>query len=59
MNVFLDVLNENDYHLGMQLNYKLKYHIKTLTYIFLGGLLPGISIANTSEKKIYIIKKLN
>ena len=56
--IFLAILNENDYHLGMEICIKSKYLIKTITYILLGSLLPSISIANTSEKNSPDEKKI-
>ncbi len=37
---------------------KSKNLYKTLTYLFLGGLLPGISFANTTEKENFYYKKI-
>ncbi|CAM8316206.1 TonB-dependent receptor [Candidatus Methylopumilus universalis] len=56
--VYLAILNENDYHLGMEICNKSKYIIKTVTYILLGSLLPNISIANTFEKNSLDDKKI-
>ena len=56
--VYLAILNENDYHLGMEICIKSKYLIKTITYILIGSLLPSISIANTSEKNSSDDKKI-
>jgi catecholate siderophore receptor len=37
---------------------KSKNHYKTLTYLFIGRLLPGISFANTTEKENFYYKKI-
>ncbi len=42
----------------MEINNKLKYPNKTITYIFIGSLLPGISIANPAEKENFYHKKI-
>jgi len=42
----------------MEINNKSKYIYKTITYIFIGSLLPGISIANPAEKENLYYKKI-
>lgn len=42
----------------MGIHNKLKYINKTVTYLFLGSLLPGISIANSTEKENLYYKKI-
>lgn len=42
----------------MEIYNKLKYLNKTITYIFIGSLLPGISIANPAEKENFYHKKI-
>ncbi len=42
----------------MEIHNKLKYINKTVTYLFLGSLLPGISIANSTEKENLYYKKI-
>jgi catecholate siderophore receptor len=48
--IFLAILNENDYHLGMEIHKKPQYFKKICAYLFIGGMLPGLSIADTSSK---------
>ena len=42
----------------MEIHNKLKYINKTVTYLFLGSLLAGISIANSTEKENLYYKKI-
>jgi catecholate siderophore receptor len=42
----------------METHNKLKYINKTVTYLFLGSLLAGISIANSTEKENFYYKKI-
>jgi catecholate siderophore receptor len=42
----------------MEIYNKSKYLSKTITYIFIGSLLPGISIANPAEKENFYHKKI-
>jgi catecholate siderophore receptor len=48
--IFLAILNENDYHLGMEIHKKPQYFKKICAYLFIGGMLPGLSMADTSSK---------
>ena len=48
--VFLAILNENDYHLDMEIHKKPQYFKKIWAYLFIGGMLPGLSMADTSSK---------
>jgi catecholate siderophore receptor len=48
--IFLAILNENDYHLGMEIHKKPQYFKKICTYLFIGVMLPGLSMADTSSK---------
>mgnify|MGYP003893560961 CR=1 FL=1 len=48
--IFLAILNENDYHLGMEILKKPQYFKKICAYLFIGGMLPGLSMADTSSK---------
>jgi catecholate siderophore receptor len=48
--IFLAILNENDYHLGMEIHKKPQYFKKIWAYLFIGGMLPGLSMADTSSK---------
>ena len=48
--VFLAILNENDYHLGMEIHKKPQNFKKICAYLFIGGMLPGLSMADTSSK---------
>jgi len=42
----------------MEIDNKSKYLIKTISYLFIGSLLPGISIANPAEKENFYHKKI-
>ena len=48
--IFLAILNENDYHLDMEIHKKHQYFKKIWAYLFIGGMLPSLSIADTSSK---------
>jgi catecholate siderophore receptor len=48
--IFLAILNENDYHLGMEIHKKPQYFKKIWAYLFIGGMFPGLSMADTSSK---------
>jgi catecholate siderophore receptor len=48
--IFLAILNENDYHLDMEIHKKPQYFKKICAYLFIGGMLPGLSMADTSSK---------
>jgi catecholate siderophore receptor len=48
--IFLAILNENDYHLGMEIHKKPQYFNKMCAYVLIGGMLPGLSMADTSSK---------
>jgi catecholate siderophore receptor len=48
--IFLAILNENDYHLGMEIHKKPQSFKKICAYLFIGGMLPGLSMADTSSK---------
>jgi catecholate siderophore receptor len=48
--IFLAFLNENDYHLGMEIHKKPQYFKKIWAYLFIGGMFPGLSMADTSSK---------
>jgi catecholate siderophore receptor len=48
--IFLAILNENDYHLGMEILKKPQYFKKIWAYLFIGVMLPGLSMADTSSK---------
>jgi catecholate siderophore receptor len=48
--IFLAILNENDYHLGMEIHKKPQSFKKICAYLFIGGMLPGLSTADTSSK---------
>jgi catecholate siderophore receptor len=48
--IFLAILNENDYHLGMEILKKPQYFKKIWAYLFIGGMFPGLSMADTSSK---------
>jgi catecholate siderophore receptor len=48
--IIIAFLNENDYHLGMEIHKKPQYFTKIWAYLFIGGMLPGLSMADTSSK---------
>jgi catecholate siderophore receptor len=48
--IFLAILNENDYHLGMEIHKKPQYFKKICACLFIGGMFPGLSMADTSSK---------
>ena len=48
--IFLAILNENDYHLGMEIHKNPQYFKKIWAYLFIGGMFPGLSMADTSSK---------
>jgi catecholate siderophore receptor len=48
--IFLAILNENDYHLGMEIRKNPQYFKKIWAYLFIGGMFPGLSMADTSSK---------
>jgi len=48
--IFLAILNENDYHLDMEIHKKPQYFKKIWAYLFIGGMLPSLSMADTSSK---------
>jgi catecholate siderophore receptor len=48
--IFLAILNENDYHLDMEIHKKHQYFKKIWAYLFIGGMLPSLSMADTSSK---------
>jgi catecholate siderophore receptor len=48
--IFLAILNENDYHLGMEIQKNPQYFKKIWAYLFIGGMFPGLSMADTSSK---------